>query len=59
MTTKSEKSESAARELCSCGHQHARGEKCGAIVSGTPMLNYCPCPGCTPNGEHVAPAPTA
>ena len=45
-------------QLCSCGHVHAREEKCGAIVSGTPMLNFCPCPTCTPNGEHLErPAP--
>jgi len=43
-------------ELCSCGHFHARGKRCGAIVSGTPMLQYCECPSCTPNGEHIRPA---
>jgi len=42
------------KELCSCGHKHARGEKCGAIVSGTPMLTFCGCPGCTPDGEHLS-----
>lgn len=40
-------------ELCSCGHFHGRKETCGAVVSGSPMLQLCPCPGCTPNGEHV------
>lgn len=48
---------SAEKLLCSCGHQHARGEKCGAVVSGTPMITYCQCPGGTPNGEHLAPVP--
>lgn len=43
--------------LCSCGHVHARGEPCKAIMSGTPMLNYCKCTGCTPNGEHLAVPP--
>lgn len=41
--------------LCSCGHVHARGEKCTAIVSGSPVLTYCVCTGCTPNGEHLTP----
>ena len=43
--------------LCSCGHVHARGEKCTAIVSGSPVLTHCVCTGCTPNGEHLAPLP--
>ncbi len=56
MTKTNGKSEAPAeRKMCSCGHTHARGVKCGAIVSGTPMINYCPCPGCTPDGEHFAP----
>jgi len=41
-------------ELCSCGHVHARGQLCGAVVSGSPNLTYCQCPGCLPNGEHVS-----
>jgi len=44
MTTKS-----AEAILCTCGHEHAVGKKCGAIISGTPMLNYCPCPSATPH----------
>lgn len=48
-----------AFELCSCGHKHARGQRCGAVVSGTPMLTYCECPSCTPDGEHLAPPPAS
>ncbi len=40
-------------ELCTCGHLHAKGERCGAIVSGAPMLTYCACPGLTKPGEHL------
>ncbi len=40
--------------LCTCGHKHGRGELCGAVVSGTPMLTYCQCPGALLEGEHLA-----
>lgn len=56
MTDKKARAVPGERLLCSCGHVHARDEKCGAVVSGTPMLTYCVCTGCTPNGEHLAPA---
>ncbi len=39
--------------LCTCGHEHARGEKCTAVVSGWPLLNLCVCPGALKEGEHL------
>jgi hypothetical protein len=45
--------------LCTCGHEHARGEKCGAVVSGVPMLTYCACPGALKPGEHLGQNPTS
>jgi hypothetical protein len=41
--------------MCTCGHVHGRGQRCGAVVSGTPMLTTCQCPGLTIPGEHVKP----
>jgi hypothetical protein len=38
--------------MCTCGHVHAPGEKCTAVVSGAPVLTYCVCPGLTRPGEH-------
>lgn len=54
MSTTKTKGEPVA---CTCGHTHGRGERCGAIVSGTPMVNYCQCPGATAPGEHLRPSP--
>jgi len=48
-------STASSKELCTCGHEHGRNETCGAIISGTPMLNYCPCPGLMKPGEHLRP----
>ncbi len=39
--------------MCTCGHEHARGEKCTAVVSGWPLLNLCVCPGAMKEGEHL------
>lgn len=43
----------AEPQMCTCGHVHRKDERCTAVISGTPMLNYCVCPGLTIPGEHL------
>ncbi len=49
-----ERSASTEAQLCTCGHVHAAGRKCEAIVSGSPMLTRCVCPGLTVPGQHLS-----
>jgi len=39
--------------MCTCGHLHRREARCGAVVSGSPNLTHCECPGLVIPGEHL------
>lgn len=43
--------------MCTCGHVHERGKRCGAVVSGWPLLTHCECPGALKEGEHLGAPP--